>query len=131
MKFTHAFRRIKSSKSLIKYAEDKMQKAKRFEIKEAAVNLEYSAERHLAKVQIKVRGPEGEFKAVCVGKDYYVAVDMAVAKIESQMLKAKEKIKFHKRESLSKRGKLIHLHPNMTTSFGTAAHGMSRSRRAG
>ncbi|OQW47201.1 MAG: hypothetical protein A4S09_15510 [Proteobacteria bacterium SG_bin7] len=130
MKFTHSFRHINTSKSLIKYAEERMEKAKRFEIKEASIHFEYSAERHLAQVEITVHDKNGDFRALAVGKDYYLAVDKACDKIETQMLKSKEKIKNHHKQSHSKRGKLHLLNPNMSTNF-PAAHGMSRSRRAG
>lgn len=131
MKFTHSFRHISSSKSLTKYAEEKMAKAKRYEIKEASVHFEYSAERHLARVEIKIHGGGGDFKAIAVGKDYYLAVDKACEKIESQMLKAKEKTKYHHKEMHSKQGKLHFLNSNMTTNFPIGAHGMNRNRRAG
>ncbi len=130
MKFTHSFRQINSSKSLTKYAEERMEKAKRFEIKEANIHFEYSAERHLSQVEITVHDKNGDFKALAVGKDYYLAVDKACDKIESQMLKSKEKIKNHHKERLSKRGKLHMLNASLSTNF-PAAHGMGRSRRAG
>ncbi len=130
MNIVHSFRHLDSSKSLKKYAEKRLERVKRFEMKDCRVNVTYSAERHLSKVEIHVHGGgEGDFNAVSVGKDFYVAVDKAVEKIESQMLRAKEKIKYHKKHAFSKGGKIHRLNAGLGTDYRPIVSGI-RSRRA-
>ncbi len=130
MKFTHVFRHLDSSKSLTKYSEDRMERLKRFEIKDCKVAVTYSAQRHLSHAEVRVHGIQGDFTAEGVGKDFFIALDKAVEKIESQMLKAKEKMKFHKKEAFSKFGKMSRLNSSMVTDFRPIVSGV-RGRRAG
>lgn len=130
MKFTHAFRHLDSSKSLTKYAEERMERLKRFEIKDCKVSVTYSAQRHLSHAEIRVHGMQGDFIAEGVGKDFFIAMDKAVEKIEGQMLKAKERIKFHKKEAFSKFGKLSRLNSGLASDSRPIVSGI-RGRRAG
>lgn len=113
MKFTHAFAHIDSSQALMTYAEEKMTKLRKWEIKPSMVHFVYSMQRHECRVEIQVVGGVSDFLAHSECKDWHMAVDQAVQKLARQMQKHKARLKGHKNPQQSRHGQLLLLTPRM------------------
>lgn len=95
MKFDHSFKHFDVSQALMTYAEEKLEKAKKWEIKPSNVHVTYSLQKGQCHVEIHVAGGKGHFEAHHVARDWHEAVDHSVTKLSKQMLKFKEKVKSH------------------------------------
>lgn len=92
------FLHIDASESLQEYASQAIEKiARNFGYTESAWHVNVSHSRHLCNVQIDVNSGWGHFQSVAKEKDYYMAVDEAVFKMEKQLQKQREKHQDHGR----------------------------------
>lgn len=96
MQITTTFRHMESSEPLKSYAEDKLEKVRKYidEPIVAQVFLTVEKIRHSAEVTITAKGIT--IKAAEETNDMYAAVDAVVDKIERQLRRYKERIKAHK-----------------------------------
>lgn len=106
MKFDHSFRHHDVSQSLMSYVEDRMKKLLKYEMKPTNAHVRYSMEKHRCSVEVNLVGGNGRLKANHQEKDWHVAVDGVVQKLEKQMKKLKDKTKDHKHPAETKHGRL-------------------------
>lgn len=93
-----SFRHMKSSDSLIEYAEPKvMDKVKKFSTKpiEAHITFSLDGSDHVAHCGL-VGGDGFNFQVESICNDMYGSVDLLVDKLEKQLRRQKEKLKDHK-----------------------------------
>lgn len=96
MQITTTFRHIESSDPLKSYAEEKLERVKKYidEPIVAQVFLTVEKIRHIAEITITAKGIT--IKAAEETNDMYAAIDAVVDKIERQLRRYKERIKAHK-----------------------------------
>lgn len=117
------FRHVKSSKALRAYAEEKLEKAKKYlsEPITAHVVLEVERDRHRARVDLSAHGATCQGEATTV--DLYAAIDGVVDKIEKQLKRRKDRNGRH--HGLPHHGALEQLN---TSSRPSRRNGASRRR---
>ena len=103
-KFT--FKHLDYSDSLVQYTEQKLDEIGRFLLKDGRCQVIYYKDHHEFVAEVIINSKEKHFKATAHSPDVYVAVDLAVDRLEKQFLKVKEIYKHHKKFDLSKAGKL-------------------------
>lgn len=93
------FRHAESSRVLKDHIEDKIQRLGKYLIKptNAHVTLNVEGTRHVAEITLSEN--HSLFNARVLSHDMYLSVDRALAKIERQLKKYKEKIKGHHKRS--------------------------------
>lgn len=107
MEINVTFRHAESSKVLKDHIEDKIQRLSKYFIKptNAHITLNVEGTRHVAEIIFSEN--HGLFNARALSHDMYLSVDRALAKIERQIKKYKEKIKgHHKKPSRSPRARV-------------------------
>jgi putative sigma-54 modulation protein len=109
MKLTHTFRHLDHSESLEQYATQGILEVSRFLLKGGHGSVEYSKRGHIFCINVAINTREKYFKASAENDDVYAAVDEAISKLGSQIMKVKKTIKNHKRPELSKEGRLKRL----------------------
>ncbi len=119
------FRHVKSSKALRAYAEEKLEKAKKYlsEPITAHVVLEVERDRHRARVDLSAHGATCQGEATTV--DLYAAIDGVMDKIEKQLKRRKDRNGRH--HGLPHHGALEQLNGSSRPSRG---NGVSRRRTA-
>lgn len=98
MEINLTFRHAESSKVLRDHIQDKIDRLSKYFIKptNAHVILNVEGTRHVAEITFSEN--HGLFNAKALSHDMYLSVDRALAKIERQLKKYKEKIKGHHRK---------------------------------
>jgi putative sigma-54 modulation protein len=95
---THfTFRNMEPSDSAKEHVLKKMKKFQKYLIKPTRSTVILSTDRFLKQCEIAVIDNGHEYVGVESNQDMYVAIDKAVDKITTQLKKAKEKIKDHKK----------------------------------
>ncbi|UFS68658.1 ribosome-associated translation inhibitor RaiA [Geomonas sp. RF6] len=96
MQITTTFRHMEPSEALKSYAEEKLERVKKYIDEPVVVQLFLTVEkiRHSAEVTIAAKGIT--IKAAEESNDMYASVDAVVDKIERQLRRFKERIKAHK-----------------------------------
>lgn len=95
MEINVTFRHTESSKVLRNHIEDKIQRLSKYFIKptNAHITLNVEGTRHMAEISFSEN--RSLFNAKVLSHDMYLSVDRALAKIETQLKKHKEKVKGH------------------------------------
>lgn len=104
MEINVTFRHTESSKVLREHIQDKINRLSKYFIKptNAHVILNVEGTRHMAEISFSEN--RSLFNAKALSHDMYLSVDRALAKIETQLKKYKEKLKgHHKKPSRSPR----------------------------
>ena len=97
MQITTTFRHMDQSEPLKLYAEEKLDRVKKYIDEPITVQVYFSVEkkiRHIVEIVITAKGISA--KASEATNDMYAAVDAVIDKIERQLKRYKEKIKTHK-----------------------------------
>jgi len=96
MQITTTFRHMEPSEALKSYAEEKLERVKKYIDEPVVVQLFLTVEkiRHSAEVTINAKGIT--IKAAEESNDMYASVDAVADKIERQLRRFKERIKAHK-----------------------------------
>lgn len=106
MKLDSRFKNIDYSESLVDYAQEKLQALQKHQMKEINLHMTVYRKGHYKLVDLNVLSSETSYKSTGRSDDFYVSIDLAMAKIKKQMHKKKAKIKNHKNMSLAKLGVL-------------------------
>ena len=117
MKFGHSFKHHDVSEALISYAEEKMQKLLRYEIKPGTAHFTYSSQRHHCLVEVNIMGGEHIFHAKAKTNDWHASVDNVVERLETQMKKRKNVVKAHRYPEKSREGRMELLTAEMDTDY--------------
>lgn len=97
MKSSFTFKRIKGSENVQDYANDKINRLQKFEIRPSQAKFIFSSLGHEPVCEIIVVGfDQRRFVAKSTGTNLYDAIDLAIDKIERQMEKLKDRVKSHK-----------------------------------
>lgn len=97
MQVTTTFRHMEQSEALKAYAEEKIERVKKYIDSPINVQVYFTVEkkiRHIVEIVINAKGVNT--KASESTNDMYAAVDAVIDKIERQLVRYKEKIKAHK-----------------------------------
>lgn len=96
MNVTTTFRHMEQSEALKAYAEEKLERIKKYIDGPISANVYFTVEkiRHIVEIVISARGVNT--KASEATNDMYAAVDAVIDKIERQLKRYKEKLKDHK-----------------------------------
>lgn len=97
MQVTTTFRQMEQSEALKSYAEDKLERVKKYIDDPINAQVFFAVEkkiRHIVEIVINAKGIST--KASEATNDMYAAVDAVIDKIERQLKRYKEKIKAHK-----------------------------------
>jgi putative sigma-54 modulation protein len=113
MKLDCQFKSLDYSEALKLYAEDAIQKLKKFEMKPVNVQVIFSAQRHEKFVSVNITGGIKKYHATAHAEDFYESMDKVMHKLSRQMLKNKNRVQNHKKFFKSKEGKLLQLRPDM------------------
>lgn len=118
MKTEFSFKHIDSSDALMNYADERMEKLTRFELKPMDVLFTVSLEnRHECRVEVNVIEGRRKFKAEATSDDFYRSVDMCINKLSRQLSKDKSRVKHHKNADRSAQGKLARLNEQLEIDF--------------
>ncbi len=130
MKFEVLFRHIDHNRKLEKYAEAKLERFEKYELKPSHIKFLLSARQHLCQVEVSVKGPEVYFRATALAEEHQTAIDMAMDKLEAQLARRKSKVQFHKDKNSSREGTLSRMSPSMEHGFKPGKRGRKMSRAA-
>lgn len=106
MKLTFNFKHLDYSKSLELYTQEMVDKISFLLLKEELGQVLFSKSKNDFVIEITIPSKQKYFKAEARHFDVYSAVDLAVDKLEKQLLKINKINKHHKKVHLSKWGKL-------------------------
>lgn len=109
MKLNFDFKHLDFSQSLELYVQDCVDKIAPLMLKENTGTVFLSKTKGQFHVEINIQSRERYFKCKATHFDVYTAADMAIAKLETQVLKVRKINQHHKKVELSKRGKLEQL----------------------
>lgn len=90
------FRHLEATDGLKAYIEQKAEKLLKYLVKPLKMNVVFSMERFVHKVDITLFEKNHIFKAQGATNDMYASMDEAIHNIEQQLRRYKEKIKNHK-----------------------------------
>ena len=90
------FRHLEATDGLKAYTEEKAEKLLKYLLKPSKMNVVFSMERFVHKVDITLFEKNHTFKAEGETNDMYASVDQAIHNMEQQLRRYKEKIKNHK-----------------------------------
>ena len=106
MKLNFDFKHLDYSKSLELYIQESVDKIAHLLLKENSGTVFLSKVRGEFHVEINIQTYQRYFKCKSSHYDVYSAVDLAIVKLEKQVLKVRKINQHHKKAELSKRGKL-------------------------
>lgn len=106
MKTNFTFLHLDHSQALMEYAHNNLEEIARFLLKASSCNVLFSKTREEFCVEMSVPTKEKYFRAKAYAPDIYVAVDMAVERLERQFLKIRKTNQHHKKFELSKEGRM-------------------------
>src|SRR3989338_2581259 len=96
METTFTFRNIEASDALKNHAQDKLNKLGKYLVKPTTVHVIFNVEKfnHIVEVTLNANGVQ--YISHEKEKDMYASLDLAMAKLERQLKKYKDKLKAHK-----------------------------------
>lgn len=109
MKLNFDFKHLDYSKSLELYIQDCVDKIAPLLLKQNNGMVFLSKTKGRFQVEINIQTPERHFKCKSSHYDVYSAADLAIAKLEIQILKVRKINQHHKKAELSKLGKMEQL----------------------
>lgn len=96
METTFTFRNLEASDALKVHAEEKLQKLKKYLIKPTTAHIIFHLERFHHVVEVTLNANGIQYISCEKEKDMYASLDIAIAKLERQLRRYKEKLKEHK-----------------------------------
>ncbi len=117
MKVDFTFKHVDTSESLMQYAQERLEKIEKFELKPMDIHFIVSMLKHECIVEVHVEEGRRKFKATGVSNDFYRSVEMVVNKLSRQLSKDKRRLKSHKNPEKSHFGQIARLSPQLETDF--------------
>lgn len=99
MKVDFTFRHFESSDTVTAYAQDRIEKISKFELKPMDIHFHFEMHKHECLVQVTVLEGRRKFQAHCVSNDFHRGIDNVVNKLSRQMSKDKRRVKNHHHRS--------------------------------
>lgn len=109
MKLNFDFKHLDYSTSLELYIQDCIDKIASLLLKQNGGTVFLSKTKGQFQIEINIQSPQRHFKCSASHYDVYSAADLAISKLETQILKVRKKNQNHKKAELSKAGKLEQL----------------------
>lgn len=106
MKLTYTFKHMDSSEALVAYAEERLQKLDRYELKPYTIHFNFSMQRHERHCDILITGPDVRLTAHAFSADIYEALDGVIDKLERQLSRRKGRVQHHKRKDVTEEARL-------------------------
>lgn len=85
------FRHFSPSEELMDYVSERFQKLTKFEKKSVHIEVTFSYQKRIRRVDVAVQGPRFDMHAHCETGDFFVSVDNVTEKLASQLSKRKAK----------------------------------------
>lgn len=101
------FRHMEGTDGLKTYTGEKVEKLKKYLVKPSKMNIIFSLERFIHKVDITLFEKDHIFKSQGASNDMYASIDEAIHNLEEQLRRHKEKLKNHKNFKLTNESKLF------------------------
>jgi putative sigma-54 modulation protein len=111
MKKSFTFKHLDHSKALMSYTSERLDEVSPLLLKEGNCTVLYSKFKHEFSVEFAINSKQKYFRATGSASDIYVAVDLAIDRLEKQLLKTRKINKSHKKFELSKEGRLNDVNP--------------------
>ncbi len=99
MRIDFKFRHTPLSDELTSYVSERTIKLEKFEMKPVRVEITFSVEKTVRRVDIHARGEQIEMHSHCEADDFFTAVDIALEKMARQLARKKAKVQKHKAPS--------------------------------
>ncbi len=96
MKITYTFRHMDASDRAKAHTNEKLERLERFEDREMAVDVVFTAEKFEVHAEFKVNGAHGQFVVTEQRPDLFEAIDVAIDKLDQVLSRDKAKRKHHK-----------------------------------
>lgn len=96
MKITYTFRHMEPSDRAKNHTGEKLERLERFEDREMAVDVVFTAAKFEVQAEFKVNGAHGNFVVTETRADLFEAIDVAVDKLDQVLSRDKERRKQHK-----------------------------------
>jgi len=101
MRIDFKFRHIEQSEELTAYVSERITKLEKFEMKPVRVEITFSVEKSMKRVDIHVRGDHIEMHAHSAAETFFEGVDHALDKMAKQLGKKKARVQKHKAPKLT------------------------------
>ena len=101
MRIDFKFRHTPHSDELTAYVSERLVKLEKFEMKPVRLEITFSVEKTVRRVDIHVRGDDIEMHAHADGETFFEGVDFALEKMARQLAKKKERVQKHKGPKVS------------------------------
>jgi ribosomal subunit interface protein len=96
MNITYTFRHMDASDRARNYTGEKLERLERFEDREMAVDVVFTAEKFEVQAEFKVSGAHGNFVVSETRPDLFEAIDVGIDKLDQVLSRDKAKRKHHK-----------------------------------
>lgn len=106
MKLQFAFKHLHRSEALEEYTRHRLTEVSLFLLKQGQGQVTFGKTKDQFTIGVTVNSKEKFFKVQAQDADIYVAVDLAVGKLEKQFLRTRKVHQNHKKYELSKEGKM-------------------------
>lgn len=113
MKVDFSFKHVDVSDSLMEYAQERLEKLEKFELKPMDVHFTVSMHKHECIVECAMIEGRRKFRAEAVSDDFYRSVEMVINKLWRQLSKDKRRLKHHKNQERSAEGELSRLNEQL------------------
>lgn len=130
MKFEVVFRHIEHNSRLERYAEAKLDRFEKYELKPSQIKFTLSAKQHMCQAEVSIKGPDLYFRATALGDEHQAAIDVAMDKLERQLARRKSKLQFHKNKNASHEGALARMNGQLEHGHKLAIRGRKYSGAA-
>lgn len=117
MKVDFTFKHVDSSEALMQYAQERLEKIEKFELKPMDVKFTVSKQDHECIVEVSVLEGRRKFRAEGSSDDFYRSVEMVVNKLTRQLSKDKSRVKNHKNPERSVYGKIARLNDQLEPDY--------------
>ncbi len=96
MKITYTFRHMDASDRAKNHTSEKLERLERFEDREMAIDVVFTAQKFEVEAEFKVTGAHGSFVVTETRPDLFEAIDVGVDKLDQVLSRDKAKRKHHK-----------------------------------
>ena len=117
MKVDFTFIHVDTSEAHMQYAQERLEKIEKFELKPMDVRFTVSMHDHECIVEVSVLEGRRKFRAEGVSDDFYRSVEMVVNKLTRQLSKDKSRVKNHKNPERSVYGKIARLNDQLEPDY--------------
>ena len=101
MNLEMVFHHVKKSERVREYAEERLERLERYELKPFAVQFIFSGEGKNKIAELIINGKDRRWVAKAAGENLYQAIDHCIQRMATQLRKKKDKVQKHKKPLLT------------------------------